>query len=89
MKRVHKRNAEAAVVVGEVGTAADAAAMVAVVVEEAATAVEAGAAEIVATAAIAGKQKDRNWVRSALNECRALSFPERFLQGTSVRIRVR
>jgi hypothetical protein len=56
MKRVLKRNAEAVVVEGEVGTEAGVAAMVVVVVDAAATVAVAGAAVIAATAAIAGKR---------------------------------
>src|SRR5580700_2159540 len=89
MKRVHKQNVEAVVVVGEVGTAVGVVAMVAAVVEEAATVVVAGAAAIAATVAIAGRQKNRNQVRGALDGCRALCFPGRLLQGISARIHAR
>ena len=62
MKRVHKRNAEAAVEAGEVDTAAGVVAMVAAVVDAAAaaTVAVADAAAIAATAVIAGRQKNRN-----------------------------
>jgi hypothetical protein len=67
MKRVLKRNAEAAVVAGVVDTAADAAAMVAAVVDAAATAAVAGAAVIAATVAIAGRRNAGNRVGRALH----------------------
>jgi hypothetical protein len=67
MKRVLKRNAEAVVAAGEVGTAVGAAAMVAVVVDAAATAAVAGAAAIAATVAIAGRRNAGNRVGRALH----------------------
>jgi len=59
MKHVPRQSAEAAVVAGAAGTEADVAAMEEAAVGVAAMAAVAGAAEIVATVAIAGKQAGR------------------------------